>query len=493
MTSSAAALRRHRRPGIALPWWALTGGAFAALGASAAVLVAVLGFWALLVPLYAALLGLAIFAPRKSALLLLFLGLAFEPAAIDQTKPISVALFEMAPALEGIFPVTISPFELFLTFTAISFAFRKNTAQGLQPLPMLVWAIPIVMAAGLAYGLSQGGDSTLAYHEMRGLIYSSLAFIIARKMMGVDGWTVARVAMLASTTLALIVTVRYQVYIKDGNSPVPVEAAFAHEDAVFLGLAFVAGCLLMIRTQKPRRRWLFLLHNLIVLFALLATGRRAGTLVLIVGMLFTFAFLLPRKPALVLMASLPLFVLGALYLGAYWNKTYGAAAQPARAVRSQIDPDARDDSSDQYRVNERFNVEQTLYLGEIFGVGFGRPFVSFYPLPDLTSFWPLQNYTPHQNILWLWLKMGIVGISAFLTLWVLALRQCFLNMRGFARAPVLPVVPMITAAGLACYLAYGKVDLAFVSTRSCGLLAVLMAVALSLKAAESLHKKAIDE
>ena len=488
MSAQAATLRRHHRPPLAVPWWALSAVLVTALALAGAVLVAVLGYWALLVPLYAGLLALALVSPRGSALTLLFAGVAFEPAAIDQTRPISMALFDMAPALKNLFPVTISPFELFITITALSFAFRARSGERLRPLPVLVWAAPLVVLMGVAYGLSKGGDSTIAYHEMRGLIYASLAFCIARKMMGPNGWPVARVALMATTSLSLIILARYWFYTRDGNSPVSLEAAYAHEDAMFLGLAFVLGCCLMLRTARPGRRLALVLHNLLVLGAILATGRRAGTLVLIVGMLLTFVFLVPRRPGLVLMLSMPVFLLGSLYLGAYWNKSYGALAQPARAIRSQIDPNARDDSSDQYRVVEKFDVEQTIKLGEIFGVGFGRPFAQFQPLPSLTDFWPLQSYTPHQNILWLWLKMGVAGISVFLGIWILALRQCLSNLRGLARARVVPVLPMLTAAGLVMYLAYARIDLALISTRSCALLAALIAIGLSLGPA-GIHQK----
>ena len=38
------------------------------------------------------------------------------------------------------------------------------------------------------------------------------------------------------------------------------------------------------------------------------------------------------------------------------------------------------------------------------------------PMVDLTADWALQLYMPHNNMLWLWLRMGVVGFMAF---WVM--------------------------------------------------------------------------
>src|SRR5262249_10873421 len=157
-----------------------------------------------------------------------------------------------------------------------------------------------------------------------------------------------------------------------------------------------------------RARALLLAYEAALLAALFATSRRSGTLALLVGALALAVSTIKSRPKLVIGLGTPILIVTVAYLATYWNHEYGATAQPARAIRSQIDPNPRDDSSDAYRLTEKFNVTTTLRLNRVFGVGLGRPFGMFLPLPSLTSFWPLQQFTPHANILWLWLKFGVI-------------------------------------------------------------------------------------
>ena len=52
-----------------------------------------------------------------------------------------------------------------------------------------------------------------------------------------------------------------------------------------------------------------------------------------------------------------LAVVCAVYFPLYWNKTGGGTlSQPARAVRSTVSPDPRDESSNLYREQENANL-----------------------------------------------------------------------------------------------------------------------------------------
>src|SRR5699024_10338733 len=114
------------------------------------------------------------------------------------------------------------------------------------------------------------------------------------------------------------------------------------------------------------------------------------TLVVLVVGIVLLALLIRRQPLRAGIAGLVAMVLLSAYLGAFWNQQYGALAQPARAIRSQIDPSARDQSSDEYRIIERASIVQTIRSNPLLGVGFGKEFFLVAPLPDMTSYWPLQ-------------------------------------------------------------------------------------------------------
>jgi O-antigen ligase len=104
------------------------------------------------------------------------------------------------------------------------------------------------------------------------------------------------------------------------------------------------------------------------------------------------------------------------YLGVFWNRS-GGIAEPAQAVKSVIEPDQRDYASNLYRDQENENLRYTIGFSPIIGIGFGRPFAVINQMVDLTNIWSLQHYMPHNNILWLWMRMGIVGFVIF---WVTA-------------------------------------------------------------------------
>ena len=452
------------------------------VGASAAlaVVVHVMGYWTLLLLAYPAMFTLVVVAPERAALVVLAAGIALEPGAIDWSGPIADALYQFPPVLRSAIPITVTPLEVLMLAIAVSLLVRGPRAgiTERRPLPLLLWGVPAVVGMGLLYGLRRGAAPNLAYEELRGVIFGACVFLVARKMAFTKGRGVASAVFAGSSALALIVLGRYLFIMRDGTSGVTPEFAYAHEDAVFLAIAFIAAAALFAdRNASGRVRFWLVAHNLFVLAALMTTGRRAGTLVLVVGVLTMALLYLRSRPKLVVSVGLPSLVLFGAYLGAYWNKEYGALAQPARAVRSQFDPSARDASSDQYRIDEQYDVEQTLRGNPVFGVGLGRPFAPYRPLPDLTSFWSLQWYTPHENLLWLWLWGGVTGISCFLGLWVIAFKRVLVAIRD-AGTDVPPRLVVI-GCSLTMYLAFARVDQALIGARSVAPLAIAIALAFS--------------
>ena len=460
-------------------------GAAICVAASAAFALALLllGFYAFLLPFYAGLFAFAVVKPKACALLVLAVGIAVEPGATDISKPISYALYQMPPGFQRALPITMTPFEVLICVIGTAIALRPSVRTTGTRLPIVVFLLPPVVAFSFAYGSLTGGDIHIGYEEARGLLYGSVAFFIARRMANEGGGAAALKAALAGTAgLAAIVLIRY-VFVT-GASSLAVESAYAHEDAVFLAGGVVLGATLLLQYHTARARTLLLAYEAANLAALFATSRRSGTLALLVGVLTLAACMIRSRPKLVIGIGTPLLLLSVAYLATYWNKEYGALAQPARAVRSQIDPNARDDSSDQYRLTEKFDVTTTIRLNRVFGVGLGRPFIMFQPLPSLTSFWPLQQFTPHANVLWLWLKFGLLGAAVFIGAWVLALRNAIAALR-YSRAGTPPALALVTVCMLLMYFAYAQIDLALIGARSAAMLAAIMAVGLSLTPTKS--------
>lgn len=456
---------------------AVAGTLFVALAAAGSVVgIAVLGWAFVALPAATAVVAAALFAPERSLWWWLAAGVSADSSAVGITKPLSAAIWVFPEPIARALPLTVNPFEVVLMLLALSLAIRRPRAAGSGRLPGLVLLVPLVIVAGLAVGVGQGGKANLAYQEARGLIFGSLTFWMVWRVRAHLAGTAVRAFLGATSALALLTILRYAVNFAPG-SDVPMEFWFSHETGLFLGIAFIAG--LALTMGRGEHRLASLAYTVLMFAALLVTGRRSAVLVVAAGMLVAGWLVLPRRPVPLVAGAVALLLLSGAYLAAFWDAPAGPLAEPARAVRSQIDPDARDRSSDQYRKDEREDVERTLRESPVLGVGFGRPFTQYIELPPL-EFWTLQSYTSHQNILWLWLKMGLAGAAVLLGCWVLALGNCLAAVRASPRHAPVPIYALVLAAALVMYLAYARVDHAFVTTRATAPLAVLLAVAFSL-------------
>lgn len=470
MTARAAAWRGAWQ---GLPWLEAAGAAALLAGSlAAAAAFLVIGWWAFVLPPLAVGLAVAIRSPGTAAGVMALVAIAFEPGKVDPTATIGNALWIGPPGMETL---PVGPLELFLLgVTALLWA-RRSRLEERPPLPLVVWAVPALMFLGYLYGVRKGAPPNLAYHEARGLLFAGIAFATYRLMSPLERARAARLVVAGTVLMALVFIGRYFFVIAPGRTSVPVTSAYSHEGAVILALAVILAGVGFVRADSGRVRGYYVAYALLLLVAILVTGRRAATLALIIGGLVAAWHLVPRRPTLMIGVLTPIMVIGVAYLGVFWSREYGALAQPARAIRSQIDPSPRDFSSDRYRRIELANIFATIDRNPAFGVGFGKPYAAFAPLPDLTGWWPLQSYVTHQNILWLWLKMGFLGITAFLTMWVLAVAHC---ARAVRESPErVPLVPIVVSAGLFIVFAYASVDAALAETRSAVFAGVLVAAA----------------
>lgn len=435
-----------------------------------------LGIWAVMVPVYVAGVVLAVLRPQTTAYLLLLTAIVLEPGISDWTKPLSAALWQMPPRLENAVGFTTSPIELFTMAAALS-AFFTRPSQ--VKLPAIAWAVPAVVFMGFAYGWYKGGALNLGYNEARGLLVGIALFVLVSRVLPENRTALIKPVMIAEVVLATSIILRYVVYVRGNRLTVPMEFAFTHEGSVILGVGFVIGVIALFRANASNtQRAMCALYCILILAAMIASGRRAATLVLLVGGGTLGLLMLPRRPLLVLAISLPMLLAVGAYLGAYWNKEYGAIAQPARAIRSQFDPSLRDESSDEYRTIEKHDVIETIRFNRLLGVGFGRQFAQFQPLPNLQRLWPLQLYTPHQNVLWIWLKMGIAGMAVVLGFAATSMSRCFREARE-AETEAEWALAATCLTVMLMFLMYASVDLAFIGVRSVAPAVIASAIAFS--------------
>jgi hypothetical protein len=290
------------------------------------------------------------------------------------------------------------------------FRFDKGTLL----IPLLVFAG--MLGLGLLNGVSRGGgDLTIALWEVRGFLMMIAMYFLAGIFLTSEDhinslvWVVFIAAGILATDNILRWWFVYHYVSMD-------DLAYDHIDSVVLVFAaLLAINLLLFGGTRNQRRYAMILLP-VIFIAMEVMKRRAAFAILGVGVVAMTIIILRLRPRLFWQIVVPCLFLAGIYLIIFWNNT-GTLGQPARAISSMITPDPRDYASNIYRTIERADILANISTSPILGLGFGQPFLFYFALPDL-SWWPFWHYTPHNAVLWVWLKDGALGFAALM--WLLS-------------------------------------------------------------------------
>ncbi len=352
---------------------------------------------------------------------------------------------------------------------------RYHFEKGLLFWPVVVFGSALLLS--LLWGQVQsGGDLTIALWEVRSLFYGIIAYFLVGILFTHrrDLDTLTWVILIASMLMGLECIIRYEFFIP-GHAVGDLD--YDHEDATLLACAIILS-IAMLLLGSTRRQKLFVLFSLpIDLLGLMVTYRRAGEAALVIGLVFLALILLRVNPKLFLKIVPVTALIFSIYVAAEWGCSGGALCQPARAISSQFDPSARDASSDLYRLIERYDLVANIQANPVTGLGFGQPFTFYIPLPDL-SFWPFWHYTPHNEILWVWVKMGMFGFLAFWWLIASALYRSGRLTQALSAAGDNKARALLAAAAclIVMQMTVSYVDLGLTSDRVMLLLGIMLGV-----------------
>jgi O-antigen ligase len=143
----------------------------------------------------------------------------------------------------------------------------------------------------------------------------------------------------------------------------------------------------------------------------------------------------------------------------FWHSS-GTLGFPAQAIKSVVAPSElsqRDQSSDAYRVAESHDIVFTIKSSPLTGIGFGKPFYRPIPLPAITVF-QLSQYITHNSILWVWMKVGVLGFLAMLYLFGSTISTGARNLLRIQRGPF-AVVTFVSVAYVTMYAVFCYVDI----------------------------------
>ena len=151
-------------------------------------------------------------------------------------------------------------------------------------------------------------------------------------------------------------------------------------------------------------------------------------------------------------------VVSAAYFPAFWHST-STFGQPARAIKSVISPDSRDASSDLYRTQEDKNLEYNIRHAGLIGKGFGVQIDYALPIYDLRASDPELDYIPHNGVLYVLMRMGLLGGIA---MWSLISAGIIAGCRlTKCRDREITVIGALVVCGMLGYALEGATDQGF--------------------------------
>jgi hypothetical protein len=384
--------------------------------------------------------------------------------SVADSTPLIAPITPRIPLFHGIGSLHIQPADLLLLFVLITYLVR-SIEWGARWWPRshvrsALVALLGVVALGVVVGLAHHGSLRVALMETRPYVYLGSTYVLTAVLVrSRQALEAALWALVVGTGIKAIQGL--YVFVKVHNMHPRPSAVLGHEEAYFFAV-FVFLVLALWLFEVPGRlrttaTWLLPL----VVAADLANNRRAAWLVLgggLVALAVVGYRSLPSRRRVLRAAVVVSLIASAIYFPAYWHKT-GSLAQPARALRSQISPDARDASSDLYRVQEDANLQLNIRKGGLIGNGFGVPIDYVLPIVNIKKGDPLIAYVPHNGVLYVLMRMGLLGgIAVWALLGAGIIAGCRLARsvdRQFA------VVGAVVVCSLVAYALEGATDQGF--------------------------------
>jgi hypothetical protein len=301
------------------------------------------------------------------------------------------------------------------TCSCLHAVYTQNTSLRAGPLwvPICVYMAFVLM--GWINGMATGGDFKISLQEVRSQFYFGVAYLMAvnmvreRKQLTVMLWIVVGCIGLKG------ILYTFRRYVTLSGLPLPDQGVGSHEESFFFDC--FAALLIVLSTcgVYPKLRWIMLAFLPFVIFGSLVCNRRAGTaaFIIIVPLLVLGAYqALPTRRRLIGIVSMIGAVLFAGYYSAFKNSD-SIIAQPARAIKSNFQPDARDASSNLYRDAENEDLMATIKSAPIQGYGYGKRMIHAVPIADISTQYEWWDIMTHNQVLWVWMRVGTFGFAAF--------------------------------------------------------------------------------
>jgi hypothetical protein len=362
----------------------------------------------------------------------------------------------------------VLPVELVLALALLIWIAREGAARRLRvPKTDLSVSLAILVGAALlaeVHGLAAHGDFKISLYELRPFLYLAGCYLLAAQALRSRG-------AFQAVLWALVLGAAYRGLIGTDAArhvanvyPRPNEL-LEHDESFFFGTFLVLTIALWVFGIKGWLRRVATALAPFVLYANLANNRRAAWIILPAGLVILALVAWVRNPdrrKTMAWIYAVLLLLGTGYVVAF-RHSESTFAFPAHAIWSNFQPDVRDASSNLYRDLENAALAQDIRQSVVVGTGFGLPFGHGSLGVDVSSFDPLVFYIPHNSVLWVWVKAGVLGMFAFWWMAAVALvTAARVARRGDRYTALVATMGMVAVAG---YFFLGWVDVGLSAVR----------------------------
>jgi hypothetical protein len=387
-----------------------------------------------------------------------------NPSAAQLSLVASIPITSRIPVFQGLGSLHLEPADLLVLMVLFVYLVRTD-AWGPRwwPRSQVAAAIGVLLGfvlLGLFVGQMHHGHLREAFQEVRPMVYLASTYFLtsalirSREAFHTMLWAfVIAEAIKACQGLDVWFHTRHWV-------PRP-DAILAHEEAYFFSIFLILVAALWLFGVQGRLRKVATYLLPLIIFVDMVNNRRAAWLMLGAGMLTLLVIgwvQLPHRRRTLFKIVTCVLMFMAVYVPAFWHSE-GTLAEPAHAIKSIFSPDARDKSSNLYRTEENANLQYNIKHDGLLGAGYGVPINYALPINDLRKADPTLDYIPHNDVLYVLMRLGILGSLAFWALLAAAIRSgCRLT-----RAPdrEIAAVGAVTACMIVAYALEGATDNGF--------------------------------
>ena len=288
---------------------------------------------------------------------------------------------------------------------------RPLRTPGPFTLPLLLLAA--ALATGVATGFAAGADRLELVNGARDLVVLLILPFVAVNVIE-DRRDLHAALTIAAWLVAVKVLFGAVSWVLGEGRPIEGTVLTYYEplpNLVLLTFVLTMLAAALDRTRLQRILWALAPAALAVL---VLSFRRNFWIALVVGALIVVLVAVgARGRALLIPAAGALAI--ALYLGLTALSSSQSASPVIQRAQSLAPSRIQALSDDRYRLDEQRNVRAEIAAHPITGLGLGVPWAARYPLAEYFS--GGRDYT-HVTVLWWWMKLGLLGLLAYL--WIVA-------------------------------------------------------------------------